>query len=353
MVCTRPKTLWIRKSWDLDIKDEYHLYKKINKKLSAKGLETCTTQNLRKIKNKMHVKNYEKKNYTPIEIPCGICLGCRLDHANMWATRVWMETKCWNTNCFVTLTYNEQNLPKNKQLIKKDMQDFFKRLLKLEEGREEWENPITKEIQKPIRRFYCGEYGEKNKRPHYHAALFNYKPKDLKPYKTNRHGDMLYTSKTLQKIWGHGFVIIGELNYKSACYIARYVQKKAGISGRKLPKILRSKTKVDEFIEMSRCPGIGLQYWMENKEKIKRNGGILIKINDEVKNKKIPRYFKKKWEEEYREEYDKFVAENRMRMEKEINQVLSKTTLTKEEYLKVQEESLKERTKILKRLEFT
>lgn len=338
MVCTNPKQLWIKKSWEISVKEEYLYYKKINKNRKEK----LTTSNLRNLRNTfIEPKGLAREKYEPITIPCGICKGCRLDHANMWATRIWMETKCWKENVFVTLTYNENTIPKDRQLVKEDIKKFFKRLLK-HENREEGNT---------IRRFYCGEYGDKNKRPHYHAAIFNYKPKDMKIYKQNKQGDNLYTSKELQKIWGKGFVIIGELTYKSACYIARYVQKKAGISGRRVPKDLRGK-KIDEFIEASRKPGIGRIYWEENKEEIKRNKGILIKIGGKVKLKKIPRYFKKIWEEENPDEYYKSIAEERATIRKEIEETLEKTSLTKEEYLKVQERNLEERTRILKRNNF-
>lgn len=349
MVCRNPKTLWYKNNWDLDIKLEYLHYKEENKKRNPKW----TTNNLRKLKNTFKEPHWSvKHNYTPIQIPCGCCKECRLEHANMWATRIYMESTCWKKSCFVTLTYNEENLPKNKQLVKKHMQDFFKRLLKLEEGHKEWENPINGKIEKPIRRFYCGEYGDKNKRPHYHAAIFNWEPNDLEEYKQNKWGNWLYKSKKLQKIWGHGFVIIGKLTYESSCYIARYVQKKAGISYRRIPKELKNPNKIEEFLEMSRKPGIGLKYWQDNKGKIKRNGGIFIKLKEKVTLKKIPRYFRKIWEIEYADEYYKWLAESRSLMKKELEKVLARTDLNEEEYRKVQARSLDARTKTLIRDNF-
>ena len=65
---------------------------------------------------------------------------------------------------------------------------------------------------------------------------------------------------------------------------------------------------------MSRGVGIGVNYWLKNKEKVKRNKGILLKIKDTVKLKPIPRYYKKLWEtENYREYYRyKYEIENNM-----------------------------------------
>lgn len=278
-----------------------------------------------------------------VEIPCGKCLGCRLDHAGMWATRIAVEAKNWKKNCFITLTYNDNNLPLTDvglmTLLKKDVQDFLKRLRYYEKGNEEWENPVTGKIENPIRYFCCGEYGPKGGRPHYHMAIFNWEPDDLKLWKQNKHGDPMFMSKKLQKIWGNGFVVVEELNFNSASYIARYTLKKAGLSGytriyskefwtsiekderfqgeiwdeslkywekwhRKTIKPIKETE--DEFIIMSRGAGIGVKYWNENKDKIKRNKGILLKIKDKVKLKPIPRYYLKLWEKENWRECERF-----------------------------------------------
>ena len=81
------------------------------------------------------------------------------------------EAKLHKENCFITLTYNNNNLPKYKSLVKKELQDFFKRL--------------RKKYGEGIRYYACGEYGPKGKRPHYHAIIFGWKPKDLKYFKEN------------------------------------------------------------------------------------------------------------------------------------------------------------------------
>lgn len=80
-----------------------------------------------------------------VMIPCGKCEGCLIDKSNSWSTRCMLEAKNWPKNCFITLTYNNKNLPKNRTLVKKDLQNFWKRLRKTQEG--------------PIRYLACGEYG--------------------------------------------------------------------------------------------------------------------------------------------------------------------------------------------------
>lgn len=323
-----------------------------------------------------------------IEVPCGHCLGCRLDHASMWATRLTMEAKTWQKCCFVTLTYNNPNLPiKNNKMTlkKKDLQDFLKRLRYYHKGKQEWVNPKTGEFEKPIRYFACGEYGPKGGRPHYHLAIFNWEPSDLKIYKQNKHGDNSFTSTELQKIWGKGFVVVEELNFNTASYIARYVQKKAGIEPKKreytgeYEKIIKidernglpfehyiNKTKIEkseiekEFIVMSRAVGIGRKYWEENKEKIKRNKGIMLKIKDKVKIKPIPRYFKKLWEDEDYEEFYRFKYEKQKDTQRLKIEIINKVKYGQEKdteiiwtmYLETQEKILKSKAKHLKRNEF-
>lgn len=79
-------------------------------------------------------------------IPCGQCQPCLISRANSWACRAYLESKQYENNCFVTLTYNNENIPKNRSLIKKDLQDFWKRLRKHLGGVK-------------IRYLACGEYG--------------------------------------------------------------------------------------------------------------------------------------------------------------------------------------------------
>lgn len=144
----------------------------------------------------------------------------------------------------------------------------------------------------------------KTLRPHYHAAVFNYMPDDLKVHSYNIEGDTLYTSKKLEKIWSKGYVIIGMLTYKSAAYVARYVLKKQYGANEFHVKHNRE----PEFTLSSRRGGLGINAF-NNKamwEQIKRNNGILLKIDGKVIKKQIPQFLKNKWKDlDNREEYFK------------------------------------------------
>jgi hypothetical protein len=159
------------------------------------------------------VKFHEYANSRPINLPCGRCIGCRIKRSKDWALRIVHEASLHPDNCFITLTYSSDHLPPDCGLRKKDFQNFMKAL------RREY-------LNKKIRYFHCGEYGDKNNRPHYHAILFNHNFDDWTYLFDSPKGSKIYTSPKLESIWKKGFVTIGEVTYESAAYVARYVLKK-------------------------------------------------------------------------------------------------------------------------------
>lgn len=174
-----------------------------------------------------------------LELPCGQCIGCRLEKARQWATRCVHEASLYEDNCFITLTYNDENLPKDGSLCLRDFQLFMKRL--------------RKSSEKSIRYFHCGEYGEENtNRPHYHALLFNYDFSDKQPF-SKRNGYQTYTSNTLSELWRKGHALTGSLTFESAGYVARYTLKKVtGKDSGDYYGVMQP-----PYATMSRRPGIG------------------------------------------------------------------------------------------------
>jgi len=147
----------------------------------------------------------------PLTVPCGQCIGCRLERSRQWAVRMVHEASCHEDNCFITLTYNDEHLPYQNTLVRSDLVKFIKRL--------------KKNTKTAFRYYYCGEYGETTQRPHYHACLFGYKPDDPSLFSTNGE-HKLYESPTLTSNWGMGHATFGELTFDTAAYTARYVTKK-------------------------------------------------------------------------------------------------------------------------------
>lgn len=193
----------------------------------------------------------------PLDLPCGQCVGCRLERSRQWAVRCLHEKKQWTNNCFITLTYDEKHLPANGSLSKRDLCLFFKKLRKNHDG---------------LRYMACGEYGEQLKRPHYHAILFNTRFSDAYRWCENDRGDMLYRSSELERTWGMGHCSIGEVTFESAAYVARYCLKK--ITGELADHHYGGL--VPEFNVMSRRPGIGAGYYIRFGQEVRDHDSIVV-----------------------------------------------------------------------------
>lgn len=312
MVCLNPK--YVKFEW----------YNKINEKTG----EVYKTKRLR-FKAPLDDITLETEC-----IPCGKCEGCKIDKANDWATRAYLESQNHTENAFITLTYSNEYLPEKRTLVKADLQKFWKKLRK----------HITPQ---KISYLACGEYGPKTLRPHYHAAVFGYWPKDFQPYKKNEVGDMLYTSKELEKIWGKGFVIVGNLTYESAAYIARYVYKKA-YGGEQIP-IKAGKT--PEYTTCSKRPAIAKSFYFETYKwnKILRNNGVLIPTKDGLKIKPIPQYLRNKWKENARYDYYTWQENQKKTNIQNQTEILSQTSKNFGYYRKQTNEQKKSSLKRLDR----
>lgn len=151
-----------------------------------------------------------------VMVPCGQCIGCRLEYSRQWAMRIMHESTLHDSSSFITLTYDDDHLPSDGGLNKPDFTNFMKKLRK--------QFPETK-----LRYYQCGEYGEQTLRPHHHAAIFGTDFPD-KRYLSNSGDNHLYVSPILQSCWPHGISSVGSLTFESAAYVARYVTKK--INGR-------------------------------------------------------------------------------------------------------------------------
>ncbi|QXP08284.1 MAG: replication initiator protein [Arizlama microvirus] len=209
-----------------------------------------------------------------IQVPCGQCIGCRLERSRQWAMRCVHEAYGHDDNAFITLTYAPEHVPPDGSLIKSHFQKFMKRLRKA----------ISPKL---VRFFHCGEYGELHQRPHYHACLFGYDFPDKILY-TIRDECRLYRSPMLEKLWPNGFATVGDVTFESAAYVARYITKK--ITGDLAEKHYQGRQ--PEYTTMSRRPGIG-KLWYENFK-----GDVFPCDNVVIRGKvmKPPRYYDKQLE---------------------------------------------------------
>lgn len=231
-----------------------------------------------------------------LHIPCGRCIGCKMEKAKQWALRCDKEAQLHEENCFLTLTFANQYLPVDYSVHPRHMQLFFKKLRKF--------------IYPRKVRFYLGaEYGDENLRPHYHVILFNYDFNDKIFYERTPRGDILYTSRNLSKLWPYGLATLGAVTFESAGYTARYSTKK--ITG---PKASDHYLRVHplhgficrvrpEFSLMSRGDnsgdpvwggGIGSGYAIKFKDEIYQSDSVIVR-GREVK---PPRFFDQQLSEE-------------------------------------------------------
>jgi len=217
------------------------------------------------------------EGFLEVVIPCGQCYGCRLERSRQWAVRLMHEASLYDENCYLTLTYDDDHLPSDNSLHVEHYQKFMKRLRK-------------KYAPKSIRFFHCGEYGDDNARPHYHAIIFNHDFTDKIHERNSQSGEKLYTSEELSELWTDGFSTIGNVTFESCAYVARYIMKKRlGIDAE-----LHYQGLKPEYITMSRRPGIAKQWFDQWKDDVYPLDSVIIN----GKECKPPLFYDKQLEKE-------------------------------------------------------
>lgn len=217
-------------------------------------------------------------NEEAVEVPCGQCVGCKMERSRQWAMRLMHEAETAEVSSFLTLTYSPEFLPNNMSVDKRVWQLFAKRLRKR---------------LGPFRFYHCGEYGEENGRPHYHACVFGLDFKDDRKYFKTVGGFPLYVSDLLDEVWGLGYCVIGDVSFTSAAYVSGYVTKV--ITGEKAREhyervdvstgeVLRLHP---EYSTMSRRPGLGKAWYMKWRREVYPRDEIIV--NGQVV--KPPKYY--------------------------------------------------------------
>jgi hypothetical protein len=239
-----------------------------------------------------------KSPYIKDGIPygCGQCLPCRINKRRLWTHRIMLESKLHQHNSFLTLTYDDDNIPLVKcedgnirgNLVPKHLQDFMKRLRKKI-------SPVK------IRYVSVGEYGDKSQRPHYHLALFGYPSCAYgKPRVRKNRNCQCPQCQEIQETWNHGFTYNGELTDKSASYVAGYVTKKmTNPKNEQVQDFLKGRHQ--EFARMSNRPGIAadaMEFLVEVLESKHGVDAIIDDVPDTLQHGKrqmpLGRYLKEK-----------------------------------------------------------
>lgn len=215
----------------------------------------------------------------PLFLPCGQCIGCRLDKARQWAIRCMHEKQLHAASSFLTLTYEDKKVPAGGTLVKRDLVLFMKRLRQYF---------VRQGFGDGVRFYACGEYGETTLRPHYHVLLLSHDFPDKVYWKKAKSGLPLYNSDALSRLWPDGFSVVGTVDFDSCCYVARYIMKKR--SGPSAAEYYGDV--IPEFTVMSRNPGLGLRWFEKYGEHAFQLDSVVFK-NREVR---PPRYYEAKYE---------------------------------------------------------
>ena len=287
-----------------------------------------------------------------VTIPCGQCIGCRLERSRQWAIRCIHEASMFgNKNVFVTLTYRKECLPEDGSLDYRHFQLFMKKLRKKfvpkcpfasdTEEREAWLR------EHEIRFYMCGEYGDENGRPHYHAILFNCQFEDKYYWRKTPTGYRQYRSKILDgcfkgtsevdpeasPLWIYGNAEFADVSFKSCAYVARYIMKKVTGDAAafhyadvdpETGEVLREVK--PEFSNMSRRPGIGHDWLKKFQSDVYPHGYV---VHDGHKTRP-PRYYDNLFKAVDPKEFDHLVLERGIEMRKRSSDMSPERLAVKE-----------------------
>ena len=234
-------------------------------------------------------------------LPCGKCFECKAKRAIDWGLRARHEISDHEDNCFITLTYDDENLP-SFLIVKNEFQKFMKRL--------------RKKLHYKVRYMVSHEYGGKTGRPHHHAIIFGWNPNKQTHLMDAPSGEPLNTSPELSQLWTNGFHSIGTANEKTAYYIAAYSLKSTShsVTDPKSGELI----KVTDSMDTSKRPAIGHDFFLRNVDQL-----LAVKTP-------LPRYYRKLLERHYPDKLEEY--ENNSMLDnlnpRSSHQVLAKYVIT-------------------------
>lgn len=248
-----------------------------------------------------------------VQVPCGQCIGCRIDRARQWSIRCMHEARMHEHNSFVTLTYDNNHLPPNGSLDKEVFKKFMYR--------------VRKKYGSGLRFFQAGEYGRGLGRPHHHVLFFGL---DFPDKEVIRRGVKyhLFVSNSLADLWPFGYHIIGEVSFQTVFYTARYCLKKVTGQG----SDAHYQGKVPEYTTMSMRPGIGRKFYEQFKGDLYPLDKAVVDDNHVYK---VPKYYDKLLEIDDNTLLVKLKAKRLSKGKEYYKGITSKRMADKEEYLQL------------------
>lgn len=298
------------------------------------------------------INEYSRKNngrYLYEQVPCGHCWACKLNYSAQWATRIMVECLQSEHNYFITFTYDDNHIPIPEKteyngqtyvndgtwfgsLYPPDISKFINSLRKY----------FERKGHTGIKYFYAGEYGETTKRPHYHMILMNC-PLDITKfhdfYMDPKLKKLHWKSDEISQYWDKGMIDIGEVEFASAAYVARYCMKKITDNTDKTEYWANGMH--PEFVRMSRRPGIGTRYFEENVETIYKNDELLVKnYHGKTISVKPPKAWDKKFKESHPVEWFEILQSRKNAAEKTRKIIQEMTDMTDLQKLTINTEKI-------------
>lgn len=237
-------------------------------------------------------RKYDKSTDTYIVYPCGQCRACRKNRAREWGFRAFAESLSYKDNCiFLNLTFDDEHLVYGSKcfptLSKEILQTFWK----------DFRYYVGK-----CRYLASGEYGDQTHRPHYHCIVYGVNKDNPVFY------DLFYSPRKKAfigkcKAWKYGEVCLGDVTIGSCQYCAKYVVKRR--TGKSGNAYYEKYGILPEFATMSRKPGLGYQYLMDNIKLIRSRNYVMLKGHKLP----LPRYYENKIYEDGTDEREEYKLE--------------------------------------------
>lgn len=205
------------------------------------------------------------------QVPCGRCNACLMRARAEWAFRVRNEWRNSDYAYFVTLTYDNMNLP-IAELIDEETGAYFYSGVVLKKDVQLFIHYLRRKFPKKSLRYYAiSEYGNKG-RSHYHMILF---------FKNAGEVSQEELLRKIKSIWKSPEVSVGPLDEGGVLYATTYCfdrwQSDPGLP--------------PNFRLMSRNPGIGANYVDTHKEYLRSGMKFVVYDNGFVN---LPRYYRLK-----------------------------------------------------------
>lgn len=259
-----------------------------------------------------------------LTIPCGQCVGCRLDYSRQWANRMMLELPYHESAYFVTLTYDDEHVPldiylsvdddgvdddgvvfddaihKHLSLTLRpsDLRGFLKRLRRQQEYHH----------NNSISYYAVGEYGSQTARPHYHAIIYGVKLDDLEPF-GGADGYTYYRSATIERLWPYGYSSVCNVSWETCAYTARYMLKKLKGTA---AEVYKRYSLYPEFCRCSLKPAIGKRWYDEHKDEAYDYDEIYLATAKRGIKIKPPRYYDKLYDLEQPDKLQRIKQQRRI-----------------------------------------